>query len=74
MTAFSVKVFKNDGSTLIASMGGQVGGAATGPMGPYPFNLNTPINCVPGDNAKVVVTATGASSTEVTVNYVFRAK
>lgn len=74
VTVYNVSIFKNDGSTLIASWGSQVGGAATGPMGPGPYNLTTPVNCAINDNAKVVVTATGASATEVTVNYIFGTK
>lgn len=74
VSAYNVSIFKNDGSTLICSFGGQIGGAATGPMGPGPYCFNTPVNCAINDNAKVIVTATGAGSTEVTVNYVFGSK
>lgn len=74
VTAYNVSIFKNDASTLICSFGGQVGGAATGPMGPGPYTFTTPVNCAVNDNAKVVVTATGASATELTVNYIFGTK
>lgn len=69
VTAFTLQVFKNDGSTSITKIGGQVGGAATGPLGPYNYAHILPINCVTGDNAKVALTATGASTVTVNVNY-----
>lgn len=69
VTAFNINVYRNDGTTSTAAIGGQVGGAATGPLGPYVWAFPVPINCYPGENAKVKVTATGASSTELTVNY-----
>lgn len=74
VTAYNVTVFKNDGTTQIAKFGGQVGGAATGPMGPGPYNFQSPINCAVNDNAKVTVTCTGAGATEATVNYIFGTK
>lgn len=69
VTAFSIQVFKNDGSTNVAQIGGQVGGAATGPLGPYNYNFEIPINCAANDNAKIVLTATGATAVGLSANY-----
>ncbi len=69
VTAFNIAVFKNDGSTVLCRIGGQVGGAATGPMGPMVWNFDHPIICARGDNAKVVVTATGGAALTVGVGY-----
>jgi len=73
VTAYNISIFKNDGSTLIASIGGQLGGAAV-PPGPMSYSFSTPVNCAVNDNAKVIATCTGASATEVTVNYIFGSK
>lgn len=69
VTAFTLQVFKNDGSTNIAKLGGQVGGAATGPLGPYNYTFTVPITCVTNDAAKVVLTATGATAVGLNVVY-----
>ena len=69
VTAFSIEIHKNDGTTRIVRIGGQVGGAATGPMGPYVWDFTAPINCAVNDNAKVTLTATGASAVTINVNY-----
>ena len=76
VTAYSVLISKNDGSTVIAKFGGQVGAATTGPMGPGPYSFQTPVNCAVNDNAKVTVTATGATAGTVfvTVNYILGSK
>lgn len=74
VTAFTLQVFKNDGTTNISQIGGQVGGAATGPLGPYGYTFTTPINCSPNDNAKIILTATGASTCSVNANYIFGPK
>lgn len=69
VTVFTLQVTKNDGTTVIQKIGGQVGGAATGPLGPYNWSFTLPINCVPNDNAKIILTATGATSVTINVNY-----
>lgn len=69
VTAFTLQVFKNDGTTNITKIGGQVGGAATGPLGPYPFNFNNPVVGVVNDNTKVSLIATGATAVTVNINY-----
>lgn len=66
---FTLSVTKNDGTTVIAKIGGQVGGAATGPLGPYNWSFTQPINCVMNDNAKIILIATGATSVTINVNY-----
>lgn len=74
VTAYTLEVFKNDGSTSITKIGGQVGGAATGPLGPAPYSFTTPINCAVNDNAKITLTATGATTVGVSANYIFGTK
>lgn len=71
VTAFSLIIHKADGSTIQNQFGGQVGGAATGPLGPYVFNFVNPVNLTANDNAILTLTITGATAGTVfaTVNY-----
>jgi len=64
ISAFSISVFRNDGTTIISKFGGQTLNAAQ-TLGPYVWNFNLPILCIKNDNAKVTITATGATADTV---------
>lgn len=64
LTVFDVQVFKNDGTTTIARIGGQVTAGALSLQQP----ILGPIACAAADGAKVVLTATGATAVQCTVN------
>jgi hypothetical protein len=64
LTVIDVEVFKNDGTTKIARIGGQVNAADVNVSGGIPGPIVTASNDAP----KVVWTATGATAVELTVN------
>lgn len=69
LTAFNVQITKNDGTTVITQIGGQVSsGAYFGP-----FDFNTPVNCAVNDNPKIIFTCTGATGGTIAIsaNYIF---
>ncbi len=64
ITAFNIEVTKVDATTIAKH------GFSTAYAGP-PLRFDPPISCYPNDNAKVVITATGATASNVacTVTY-----
>lgn len=64
LTVFDLKITKNDGTTLIARTGGQVTAGALS----IQQAILGPIACASADGPKVVLTSTGATAVQCTVN------
>lgn len=64
ISAFTITIFQNDGSTVITKLGGQTLNAAQ-TLVPLVWNFNSPIICPKGDNAKITITATGATADSI---------